>query len=76
MKNSKPKFGFECMWCLKCIYDCPRKALSPRILKFVVLKNGFNIKAMSKMAHQAKQEAAYKPSQNVLWSGIIKYLNK
>ncbi|ADL04132.1 conserved hypothetical protein [[Clostridium] saccharolyticum WM1] len=45
-----PKFGGNCMWCLKCIYDCPSKVLSPGIMKFSVLKDGYNLKEMSEKA--------------------------
>ncbi|WP_278146013.1 hypothetical protein [Lacrimispora saccharolytica] len=38
------------MWCLKCIYDCPSKVLSPGIMKFSVLKDGYNLKEMSEKA--------------------------
>lgn len=41
IKDSKLKFGFNCIWCMKCIYSCPQNSISPRILKSVVLKDGF-----------------------------------
>lgn len=46
MQNGTPRFGFSCIWCLKCIYACPCKALSPRIFKFAVFKEGFDINKM------------------------------
>lgn len=76
MLNGRPKFGFGCMWCLRCIYSCPRKALSPKMLKFVVLKNGFDLKAMSRMADEYKHETGYTPSQSIQWKGITDYLNE
>jgi len=76
MKNGKPKFGFRCIWCLKCIYACPRKALSHRIFKFAVLKNGFDLEKLSKMSHQNQDEKEYKFHRSILWQGVIDYLYK
>lgn len=75
MKNGKPKFGFRCMWCLKCIYSCPQKALSPRILKFTVLKNGFDLEKLSEMSYQNRNEKEYQSHRSALWQGVIDYLN-
>lgn len=43
-KKNKLKFGFSCMMCMKCIYNCPERAISPYISKFLVIKEGYNIK--------------------------------
>jgi len=37
------KFGFNCMMCMRCIYNCPQKSISPRISKFIPIKNGYSI---------------------------------
>jgi ferredoxin len=76
MLNGSPKFGFDCMWCLKCIYACPRNALSPRILKNAVLKNSFDLKTMSEMAQQNEHEIECKSSRSILRQGVIDYLMK
>jgi len=76
MKNGMPKFGFRCIWCLKCIYACPCKALSHRILKFTVLKNGFDLGKLSKMAHQNQDKKEYISHKSILWQGVIDYLYK
>lgn len=76
MKNQAPKFGFRCLWCLKCIYACPRKALAPRILKFSVLKNGFDLKAMTSGAQKSTRKAAKNNRKSAAWQGVIDYLNE
>ncbi len=44
MKESgKIKFGFKCMMCMRCIYNCPTKSITPRISKFIPIKNGYSI---------------------------------
>jgi succinate dehydrogenase/fumarate reductase-like Fe-S protein len=75
MKQGFPKFHFKCIWCLKCIYACPRKALSPSILKFSVLKNGYNLKEMSERA-QLQQQVKNDYAKDRLWQGVIDYLKE
>lgn len=75
MKQGCPKFGFHCLMCLKCIYACPQKALSPRILKFVVLKKGYDLTEMSKNA-QLPCKIKYSNAPNKHWQGIIDYLKE
>ncbi len=41
--NGKPGFGFSCSMCMRCIYSCPEKAISPRISKFLPIKNGYTL---------------------------------
>ena len=41
--NGLPKFGFSCLMCMRCIYNCPQKAISPRFSKFIPIKNGYSI---------------------------------
>jgi Pyruvate/2-oxoacid:ferredoxin oxidoreductase delta subunit len=41
--NGKPGFGFNCIMCLRCVYDCPEKAISPRFSKFIPVKGGYSL---------------------------------
>lgn len=36
-------FGDKCIWCMRCIYNCPGKAIDSRGYSFCVLKNGYNL---------------------------------
>ena len=74
MVNGLPKFGFHCMLCMKCIYSCPRKALKPRILKFAILKDGFDLKSMTKRAREENIRINDQQDGGVLWKGIMDYL--
>lgn len=76
MKNGRPKFGFRCIWCMKCIYSCPCKALSPRILKFTVLKNGFDINQMIENGSKTVDNSERSYSKEGLWQGANDYLQK
>lgn len=42
-ENTMIRFHTRCLLCLRCIYKCPENAISPRLFKFIVLKDGFNI---------------------------------
>ena len=87
MKNGRPKFTFHCIWCMKCIYACPCEALSPKILKCLVLKKGFHMQQMIKKSdseakgtdNKTKRIRGSKTSNKVndiLWQGVFDYLNE
>jgi len=76
MKNGRPKFGIHCLWCMKCIYSCPHKALRPRIFQFSVLKKGFDIKQITKQARKESCNQKHDYSKNILWQGVINYLKE
>jgi len=42
-KNERPGFGFSCSMCMRCIYNCPENAISPRISKFIPIKKGYSL---------------------------------
>ena len=44
----KIRFGFSCTWCLRCIYACPKRAITPRLFSFIALKEGYNPRAILK----------------------------
>ena len=46
--NGKPGFGFNCSMCMRCIYNCPEAAISPRISKFIPIKNGYSLSKYTK----------------------------
>lgn len=48
-KKGKIRFKFKCLMCMKCVYDCPQKAIHGRLLNAVILKDGFDIKSVSNL---------------------------
>lgn len=42
-KNNKVKFGIKCMLCMRCIYNCPTRSITPWISKFIVIKGGYKL---------------------------------
>ncbi len=74
--NGLPKFGFHCMFCLRCIYHCPCKALRPRIMKFAILKDGFDLRKMSEQAGEENINTNNRQGKDTLWQGVIDYLSE
>lgn len=72
--NSKPNFSNRCSLCLKCIYGCPQRALSPGIGKFIVLKQGYNLNAIEKRIDGTKLESIQELAKGYLYKGIKEYL--
>ncbi len=36
-------FGWNCVMCLGCIYRCPARAITPRFMRFFIIKDGYDI---------------------------------
>jgi ferredoxin/flavodoxin len=47
-KEGKPRFGWKCMICMRCIYKCPDNAISPFFFKFFKVKNFYKISNLQK----------------------------
>ena len=45
-EDGQIRFGWDCMWCMRCMYACPEKAISPRLSKPFVLKRGYDIRTI------------------------------
>ncbi|MBN1815676.1 MAG: EFR1 family ferrodoxin [Anaerolineae bacterium] len=44
--NGKIEFGERCNWCMRCIYACPQGAIQPDVLKFCVVKGGYDVRSI------------------------------
>lgn len=42
IEKGRVRFGWRCIMCMKCIYRCPQQAITPRLSRFVVIKNGYD----------------------------------
>lgn len=42
-KKDKPKFGFKCSMCLRCVYECPEQSITPYVSKFITIKGGYKL---------------------------------
>ncbi|MBN1935535.1 MAG: EFR1 family ferrodoxin [Anaerolineae bacterium] len=50
------RFRWRCLWCMRCIYACPRQAIVPRLGKFCALKNGYDIHRVIQQAQSASDD--------------------
>lgn len=57
MKSRKPQFGWHCVACLRCIYACPTNSIYPRISRFMVIKNGYDLKKIEKQMKEVVLES-------------------
>ncbi len=46
LQNGRPVFGNRCVFCLRCVYGCPRRGIEPGFARFTILKDGFNLAAV------------------------------
>lgn len=76
MQNEKPAFGRNCLWCMKCIYACPQKALSPKRMKSSVIKEGFDISQMTKDAMEGGEKLHAPAEDDNSWKGVREYLEE
>lgn len=74
LESGKPKFSNKCHLCLNCIYGCPNKALKPGIGRFVVIKEGYDLKAIENMGEIKEPIDVECLAKGYIWSGIRKYL--
>jgi Flavodoxins len=74
MDNNRPSFGGKCHMCLNCIYGCPKKALTPGLIKFIVIKNGYNISELEKKVPNQQPVDVIKLTKGYTWLGVRRYL--
>lgn len=77
MHNGKPSFGKECVICLRCVYGCPKKAISVSgFCKALILKDGYDMKTLEQSACSLPSELSLSSIANgYLYSGVRKYLD-
>jgi len=69
--DGKPKFGWKCLICMRCIYKCPQDAIAPRFFGFFKVKNYYNI---NKFKDLSKSYLKYKPT--TFEKGFNRYFGK
>jgi ferredoxin len=42
-KDGRMVFSDRCLFCMRCIYQCPQRAIASKGYQFCVLKNGYNL---------------------------------
>ncbi len=57
MKNRRPLFGWHCVACFRCIYACPTNSIYPRISRFLVIRDGYDLKKTKKQMEETTLES-------------------
>ena len=76
MDKGRPKFGWKCAICMRCIYSCPQKSIYARlpILKKAVFAQGFDLDSIIKRAQKAPQGQSITKDQGYLFKGVEEYI--
>lgn len=74
MSKNRPIFGSECFLCLRCIYGCPENALTSSTFKFIILKDGYDLKDIEKRMKGIKPAPVENLAKGYLWKGVREYL--
>ena len=77
MLEGKPVFGKKCVICLRCIYGCPQKSLELGGFKFILVKEGYDLKVVEKrMENTTELESVDALAKGWALSGVKKYLEE
>lgn len=77
MMGGKPAFGGRCVLCLKCVYNCPQKAIRAKFGQFAVLKEGFDLDAAERrMAGVMELPPVDEVTKGAGLGGVRKYLRE
>ncbi|MCL2677498.1 MAG: EFR1 family ferrodoxin [Clostridiales bacterium] len=74
--EGKPQFGKRCNMCLGCLYGCPRRALKPRLGKFMLLTEGYDLSRFEEKLTMSEPVDVDGLAKGFLWSGVRKYLKE
>lgn len=72
--NGPPTFGNQCQLCLCCVYGCPQKSLVPTRARFIIIAEGYSIRAVADNTDVCSEEMLDTLTKGFLWSGVKKYL--
>lgn len=74
--GGKPSFSNKCTFCLRCIYGCPANAITIRVPKFVIFKNGYDLEKLEKAAGIADDQYLKDLPGGILWKAVREYLTE
>lgn len=76
MENSRPVFEWQCVMCMKCVYQCPADAIGNIMTDPIKVKGGYDIEKMKALAEniQFTEENILKETPEASYAAIRKYL--
>lgn len=75
IKAGKVSFGWKCVLCLRCVYGCPKNALESRLLRFIILKEGYDLEKLEEKMDKIELETYAKPEDSKMFAGVVSYLS-
>ena len=66
-------FNKSCILCMRCIYNCPEKAIVSN--SSFILKEGFDLNALEKRMKGIEIQPLEQCARGLLWIGVRKYLS-
>lgn len=76
LDGSRPRFADRCVLCMGCLYTCPEKALTPGILKFMMIPEGYSLKKLRAKEKPAHPFDPKKEGGGLIWIGVVRYLRR
>ncbi len=75
--NGKPRFGWKCNLCMRCIYGCPEEAIKAGPFNFMILKDGYDISKMEILAEKSKEnQLINRDEPGINGPDVIKYIEE
>lgn len=74
MIDDRPSFNHSCTLCMKCIYGCPKKAISLKVFNSAILKDGYDLERLEAKLPLEVEVDINKEAKGILWLGVRKYL--
>jgi ferredoxin/flavodoxin len=72
--NGQPLFENRCVFCLRCVYGCPEKAIYSEHYGFLLIKEGFGLSKIEKSMNDIHILSLNNVRTGILFIGIKKYL--
>lgn len=75
-KDQKVSFGWKCVLCLRCVYGCPQNAIKSRILRFIAVKEGYDLSKLEKSVGKIELNSLDNSKYNKMYAGVVSYLSE
>ncbi len=77
MQNGKPKFGWKCVLCMRCLYACPQHAIRVGMPVFsrMMLRDGFDLQTIQTMAASGTVPDTASVKESGAWKGVLSYFD-
>ena len=77
IQNGKPKFGWKCVLCMRCLYAGPQHTIRAGmpVLKHMTLRDGFDLQSIQAMAASAAVPDTAPANASMAWKGASAYFD-